>query len=178
MANMQNLLSAMILLSLLHIFTHLTPKMALEGRYYSFPTLVFLVTQQIRGRTRIQTQSRSRICAVNNTMLLVIKQKCIQKEGRKERSYPGIFIHSYHRFGLTRLCVVCMFLIFSLFFFFFCISCSQFNSTRSPSPTECCHMTPWSRKVLVLRTFHHSLSHSLYTLSFSPLFLYGKLCCF
>ncbi|ELK25909.1 Nance-Horan syndrome protein [Myotis davidii] len=22
----------------------------------------------------------------------------------------------------------------------------QFNSTRSPSPTECCHMTPWSRK--------------------------------
>ncbi|KAG8508845.1 Nance-Horan syndrome protein, partial [Galemys pyrenaicus] len=33
-----------------------------------------------------------------------------------------------------------------------------FNSTRSPSPTECCHMTPWSRKWLspnVLRLQSH-----------------------
>ncbi|XP_029097081.1 Nance-Horan syndrome protein [Monodon monoceros] len=26
------------------------------------------------------------------------------------------------------------------------ICTKMFNSTRSPSPTECCHMTPWSRK--------------------------------
>ncbi|KAH0624716.1 hypothetical protein JD844_032450 [Phrynosoma platyrhinos] len=25
----------------------------------------------------------------------------------------------------------------------------KFHSTRSPSPTECCHMTPWSRKIML-----------------------------
>lgn len=152
----------MILLSLLHIFTHLTLKMALKGRYYSFPTLrmrkltlVLLVTQQIRGRTRIRTQSSSRICALNHTMLLLIKQWCIQKEGRKERSYPGIFIHSYHRFGLTGLCVVCIFLIFSLFFFFFAFHVHSLTAPVRPPPLN---VATWPHGVERYWFWEHSVT--------------------
>lgn len=36
-----------------------------------------------------------------------------------------------------------------LFYYDYFLNVTQFDSTRSSSPTECCRLSPWSRKVVV-----------------------------
>lgn len=53
-----------------------------------------------------------------------------------------LLIHCVH------ICHLVCFL-FSLFLLFLFFNVTQFDSTRSSSPTECCRLSPWSRKVVV-----------------------------